>query len=56
MGVNPNSGAFADMNRRTAMDEAKALGGAATVARTNAENENFNRLHGATQLGLSFTR
>jgi hypothetical protein len=56
MGVNPNSGAFADMSRQTATSRAKALGGAANTARTNAENENFNRLHGATQLGLSFTR
>lgn len=54
MGINPNSGKFADQSRLSALDQAKALGGAATAARTTAENENFSRLQNATQLGLSY--
>jgi len=43
-GVNPNSGRFAGALANNSLDQAKAIGGARTAARTNAETENFSRL------------
>lgn len=50
MGVNPNSGAFSDQMRLNATNKAKAMGSAATSARTTAENENYARLADATNV------
>jgi|GEM_PF-913268 len=46
-GVNPNSGRFAAMSTANSIDRAKAIGGAKTTARENAEQENFGRLQAA---------
>ncbi|WP_300456616.1 hypothetical protein [Desulfobacula sp.] len=47
MGINPNSGRFAAMSNANALNRAKAISGARTAARTNAEQENFGRLTNA---------
>jgi hypothetical protein len=51
MGVNPASGRFAGMQTSLAMDQAKAIGGAKTVARERADQESFNRLNTAMGYG-----
>ncbi len=48
MGVNPNSGAFADQERLSATDQAKATASAANNARINTEQINYSRLQDAT--------
>lgn len=47
MGVNPNSGRFADMANTNALNRAKTIGGATTQARFGAEAENYQRLSNA---------
>lgn len=44
MGVNPNSGRFADQSRLNATSQALATAGARTQARNNTEQLNFSRL------------
>ncbi len=51
MGVNPNSGRFKAMQTSNSMDRAKAIGGARTQARTQANNDNFDRLNTAMSYG-----
>ena len=51
MGVNPNSGRFKAMQNSNNIDRAKAIGGARTGARTQAENDNFGRLQTAMNYG-----
>ncbi|MFA7188692.1 MAG: hypothetical protein WC117_01240 [Sphaerochaetaceae bacterium] len=55
MGINPNSGRYADQSRLNATNQAKATASAATTARTTAEDENYTRLKDATNLGLSYS-
>ncbi|WP_022667924.1 hypothetical protein [Desulfospira joergensenii] len=47
MGVNPNSGRYASLTTSNALDRAKAVASAKTTARTNAEDENYQRLTNA---------
>ncbi|RLB94837.1 MAG: hypothetical protein DRH26_00110 [Deltaproteobacteria bacterium] len=51
MGINPNSGRFTAMQTSNDMNRAKAIGGARTTARIDAENENFGRLQTAMNYG-----
>lgn len=50
MGVNPNSGKYADQSRLNATNQALATAFAGTSARRNAEETNFNRLAGAVKM------
>ena len=49
LGVDPLSGRFADSMKATGMEKAKMVGGAMSGARRAAEDQNFQRLAGATQ-------
>ena len=51
MGINPNSGRFASMMNTDALNRTKAVAGAKTQARTQAEQENFARLNTAMGYG-----
>ena len=51
MGVNPNSGRFTAMQNKNSIHRAKAIGGAKTNARVNAEQENYDRLQTAMGYG-----
>lgn len=50
-GINPDSGRYAAMSTARATDRARAVGTAATMARTGAEQENFSRLNAAMGYG-----
>ncbi|HEX9972293.1 MAG TPA: hypothetical protein VGD14_09500 [bacterium] len=51
MGINPNSGAFANAINSNSLNQAKTVAGAMNTARTNAEQENFARLTTAMGYG-----
>lgn len=53
MGVNPNSGRFADQSRLNATNQALATAGARTNARMATEDVNYNRLSNATNVRQS---
>jgi hypothetical protein len=50
MGVNPNSGRFADQSRLNATNQALATAGARTNARTATQDTNYNRLAAAVNV------
>jgi len=53
LGLNPDSGAFADsLGRSAQVNSARTLAQAANSARTTARTENYNRLAAAAGLGL----
>lgn len=48
LGVDPSSPAYAERMKTSGMEKAKAVGGAMSTARRYAEEENFQRVAGAT--------
>ncbi|MCP4647918.1 MAG: hypothetical protein GY852_09345 [bacterium] len=51
-GANTGSGAYAALQRRSVIDQAKAEAGARTRAYDNAENESYGRLRDAMSFGV----